>query len=358
VADNQLKDFLDADGSIITNPASPGPLDTYQLRVGVLATDVQHGLRGGGTQHAAVTDLANGFMTPAQKAALEAATAAAASLDGRLDTAESTITSLDGRLDTAESAITSLDGRLDTAEADIIALDGRIDALETTTQFLCFDPDAPAASPHAHDDDATSGSFAGAWVVWDPSAMVSASAAGGRYVLTATGNGGSRWTGRYRAVPAAEYQISVRVGLEAPTSGVQSAGLLLFDDVLAAPTTSDFRALHLQTSAGARTIETNTWSAHDGGPSAATSVSGVAPWLRYRVNGTSVSSDFSFDGVSWWNAVTVTLAFTPLYYGFGLRVVTNTQAARANFQHFRVLSGGGTSDFLGGTRGRNVTRQV
>ena len=48
------------DGSIVVN--------THDVQVGVLATDVQHGVRGGGTQHEVVTALAAGFMSPAMLA--------------------------------------------------------------------------------------------------------------------------------------------------------------------------------------------------------------------------------------------------------------------------------------------------
>jgi len=53
------------DGSIVVNPDN--------IQVGVLATDGQHGVRGGGTQHALATTLVAGFMSPADKAKLDAA---------------------------------------------------------------------------------------------------------------------------------------------------------------------------------------------------------------------------------------------------------------------------------------------
>lgn len=94
MADKQLYEVLDADGSLATDPASPAEDEEYTLKVGVLATDAQHGVRGGGTQHAAVTDLANGFMTSAQKAALEQAATDITALDGRVDDVEADIAAL------------------------------------------------------------------------------------------------------------------------------------------------------------------------------------------------------------------------------------------------------------------------
>lgn len=49
-----------ADGSIVANPDN--------VQVGVLATDAQHGVRGGGTQHAVATTSVAGFMSAADKA--------------------------------------------------------------------------------------------------------------------------------------------------------------------------------------------------------------------------------------------------------------------------------------------------
>lgn len=48
-----------ADGSITVN--------ADDIQVGILATDAQHGARGGGTQHAVATQIANGFMSAADK---------------------------------------------------------------------------------------------------------------------------------------------------------------------------------------------------------------------------------------------------------------------------------------------------
>lgn len=51
------------DGSIAAGPGS--------VQVGVLASDAQHGARGGGTQHADATNVAAGFMSAADKAKLD-----------------------------------------------------------------------------------------------------------------------------------------------------------------------------------------------------------------------------------------------------------------------------------------------
>lgn len=63
-ADRTFDVVANADGSIVVN--------ADDVQVGVLATDAQHGVRGGGTQHAAVVPAgANGFMTGADKSKLD-----------------------------------------------------------------------------------------------------------------------------------------------------------------------------------------------------------------------------------------------------------------------------------------------
>jgi hypothetical protein len=62
-ADRTLNAAANADGSIVVN--------ADDIQVGVLATDAQHGVRGGGTQHAVATVLLAGFISAADKGKLD-----------------------------------------------------------------------------------------------------------------------------------------------------------------------------------------------------------------------------------------------------------------------------------------------
>lgn len=62
-ADRTFNVGANADGSITVN--------ADDIQVGVLATDAQHGVRGGGTQHALVTTLVAGFMSASDKSKLD-----------------------------------------------------------------------------------------------------------------------------------------------------------------------------------------------------------------------------------------------------------------------------------------------
>lgn len=67
-ANRTIDVVANADGSIVAN--------ANDIQVGVLATDTQHGTRGGGTIHSAVTGAANGFMIAADKTKLDSLAAA------------------------------------------------------------------------------------------------------------------------------------------------------------------------------------------------------------------------------------------------------------------------------------------
>lgn len=62
-ADRTLDVVANADGSLV--------VAANDVKVGVLATDAQHGVRGGGTQHAQVTTGVDGFMIAADKSKLD-----------------------------------------------------------------------------------------------------------------------------------------------------------------------------------------------------------------------------------------------------------------------------------------------
>jgi hypothetical protein len=61
--DRTIDVVANADGSIVVNPDD--------IQVGVLASDAQHGIRGGGTQHAEATDDVAGFLSPRDKSYLD-----------------------------------------------------------------------------------------------------------------------------------------------------------------------------------------------------------------------------------------------------------------------------------------------
>jgi hypothetical protein len=234
-----------------------------------------------------------------------------------------------------------------------------IGGVENAGYYDMWDPDAPAASPHALDDDANTGALDPQWTLWDPGAGVyhafTASQRG--YEITATGTGSQRWSGYFTAVPASEFQFSARVGLEAPggTTSVPRASIFVAQNLTGAPSTSDLRDIGLGCVSAGYQTNGSLWSAYNGSGSATSAqLNAQNGWFRVRCNGTTYGCDYSGDGVTWTQLQTVTLGFTPAEIGFGL--ATNTAiAARGVFSHFRFASGAGTSNFFTGhARGRKV----
>lgn len=91
-ANRTIDVVANADGSIVVN--------ANDVQVGTLATDAQHGVRGGGTQHADVVAAgASGFMTGADKTKLDGLVAQdelenSFDLDGNCKTADETVTTI------------------------------------------------------------------------------------------------------------------------------------------------------------------------------------------------------------------------------------------------------------------------
>jgi hypothetical protein len=225
-----------------------------------------------------------------------------------------------------------------------------------------WDPDAPAASPHSLDDDATSGSLDGQWTLWDPGTILTTAATSRGYSLSATGNSGQRWAGYYVASPASEFQFSARVGLEAPggTTSAIRASILVGQDLTGSPGTSDFRDAGLGCVTTGYQTNGGLWTAWNGSNSATSNQQSLQScWIRIRCNGTAFECDASSNGLTWFRFGTHTLAFTPAEIGFGIGTLTSAIPVRGLFSHFRIASGAGTSDFFTGyDRGRLVRRAI
>lgn len=132
-ADRTLNAVGNADASIVVN--------ADDIQVGVLATDGQHGTRGGGTQHAAATTSVNGFMSAADKTKLDGV-ATGATDDTTADAAVVAAAAAQATADAAIPAIVSTDNvvpRFDGTGGDVqssgisIADDDRVLGVATPT---------------------------------------------------------------------------------------------------------------------------------------------------------------------------------------------------------------------------------
>ncbi len=106
-ADRTLNVIANADGSIVVN--------ADDVQVGVLATDAQHGNRGGGALHAVATTGANGFMSSTDKVKLDSIQGGTATLVAGTVTVAANITAssripMPGITDPGAGAITGFAG--------------------------------------------------------------------------------------------------------------------------------------------------------------------------------------------------------------------------------------------------------
>lgn len=123
MADIQISTKFDADGSIVSSPASPSVGQSYTIKVGVLATDAQHGNRGRGGLHTNATTGEAGFMSAADKTALNGAVSDIGDL-------ESDVAALESDVDDLEVDVADHETRIGDLETDAADFEDRISDLE------------------------------------------------------------------------------------------------------------------------------------------------------------------------------------------------------------------------------------
>ncbi len=230
--------------------------------------------------------------------------------------------------------------------------------------FDVWDVDAPPASPHADDDECDGSGIAGAWTVWDVGGYQTRTAVPtrGYYEITGTGNGSERFGGLYKAIPASEFCVTALVSTSAAdsASGINGCYNGVFVGNLTTPSTGSFH-IAAQRGVAARTFgpTTSTFSNYAGTPSQNFQVlnTSVPHYLRIRVNGTSVQTEWSANGLDWavfQNAITT--AFTPAHVGWACSISLNGASAAWRLHWIRFTSGTGTSAFNQPPPGRLIRR--
>ncbi len=208
-----------------------------------------------------------------------------------------------------------------------------------------WNADLPPSSPHAQDDECSNGVAIDAkWTLVDPGADFGSTAvAFGSYDLQKIA--GSSMVGYYQAIPNAEFSVVAQVGLVdaiAIASGIQ--GGLWVSSVLtnAGGGLAAFGVQH-QPVTSAPLVRFETYSGFALGSPGNTAARGDAQprWVRMRLNGTTFTGDYSFDGLGWYQAHSLTLSFTPAYWGWGVQSLGGI--ARMRIRRIRVASGAGAS---------------
>jgi len=217
--------------------------------------------------------------------------------------------------------------------------------------FPLWVADLPPSSPHSDDDEFDDSSISGSWSTWDPASYLSFAEGSEGLQFSGTGNGTNRWGGKYKAVPASEFSAVAKLILGSSQLGGAATAIALFcsDNLSSAPTTADFRQIEniASVSGLSQLIISRTWNAYNGGTSITTQTSATPQvvYVRIRVNGTSMWTDYSYDGLWWKIHSAVTLGFTPAHYGISFEQNDNGLTGDAYCRFFRVASGSGASAF-------------
>lgn len=225
-------------------------------------------------------------------------------------------------------------------------------------------PDMEPASPGSDSIYFPSSSWTG-WTEWDPGTCqtwdVDTTRRMGRGALT--GNGGIRWGGMYKAIPGSEFSFCAQIStLCTSGAGGTANGLLVAGDISGSPTTANFLTNDITYASGAPQVNVRAreWDAYNGATVSSTNA-GERPHpthFRCRVNGTSVSSDYSHNGVTWIHYDTTTVTFTPAYFGVAGLEVNNAVTSTMLVRYIQTFSGAGSSAYNANFPGRAASLPI
>ncbi len=212
-----------------------------------------------------------------------------------------------------------------------------------------WNPDVPDTTVTGYDattsDEFDAGSLDAKWLEADPAGKLTLGIDTPRRMMSMDliSAGVAAWTFAYQAVPGSEFAAYAKVYCIQPVTSQVQAGVFVSEDLAAAPTTADIRAVSTYYYNSIVGLESGTYSAYNGGISASYSLetAGYHQYVRIRCNGTTCSTDVSIDGVSWVTTATAVLGFTPVHFGIGAR--STTTAGKILVDFFRVYEGAGTS---------------
>lgn len=207
--------------------------------------------------------------------------------------------------------------------------------------LLRWEPDARPASLSARDQYFSALNW-GSWATWDPGAYanwdVDPVTRMGR--VTATGNAAVRWTGKHIAVTNPQFIVATQLNsVCVPGASGQAVGLMVAGDIVGSPATAALRTIDLAFVSGVPSLRARTWTNYGGSASSIVTVALVPTHLRIRANGTSVAFDYSVGGVTWSTLSTLTLGFTPAYFGPCFSAVDNLVESQGLFRYVRTLDG-------------------
>ena len=190
--------------------------------------------------------------------------------------------------------------------------------------------------------DTTEAGVPTGWTAWDNPATMAVAVDGAGLEIQQTGTPGDDWSGIYKTDPTGDLTVWSRIQMVASRTSVCHAGILFLED----PTDStadlaDFGFSMRATRMRAHVALWNSYQSHASTPFAPALADtwNTGLFMRVRRDGTDYAFDYSTDGVSWYQAWTGTLPFTPTAIGLGISNQQSSwvQSVRAPF--FRSVAG-------------------
>jgi len=224
------------------------------------------------------------------------------------------------------------------------------------TAITMFSVDVPPLVAETEDDEFTTSTLDPKWTEWDVPSNMTVGFDGQRLTLTQTTGGGvTQFAGIFQPVPSSEFTAYIKVASNvdrAVGAGTWHLGLVVGDDLTGNPATSTFASLSLNQGGNVRLQQYTDYN----GPFLANMgldgvVNSTATYLRVRLNGTTISTDWSSDGQTW-NMITdaEALPFTPGEIGIHLDNSDSGQDLTSVVEFFRVVDGVSSFDQFPGRR--------
>jgi hypothetical protein len=226
----------------------------------------------------------------------------------------------------------------------------------SSTPLTLFSVDAPPVSPETEDDEFTASALDAKWTVWNQPSTLTVGFDDQRLKMVQTDGGGTiQFAGIFQPVPSSEFTAFIKIASNVDRAvGAASwhMGLLVGDDLTSNPATSTFAALSINSGGNVRLQR---YTDYNGPFIANMGLDGVNPstvtYLRVRLNGTTISTDWSTDGQTWnMNTDSEVLPFTPGEIGIQLSNANSGEDMTAMVEFFRVVDGVSSFDQFPGRR--------
>jgi len=203
-------------------------------------------------------------------------------------------------------------------------------------------PDAPPANPNAKDDEFDDQSFNSAkWTEFDPDGILTTSEIAQGACLESLTASNYNIVGQMQPVSDADFTMWTAVTVLASVADVLYAGLALWEDGIAKPTTSDIVIFGMRIPSTDWSITVQSYTSYNTWSQTLLNFLYTQPvtrvYLRVVQLGNSWNFHFSTDGLGWAWKHSMTRSFIPKQVGIFIQNRATGVTARAIFSFFRFL---------------------